>query len=358
MRTSSPSASYSVAGVREPGARLHDIVERLADVDDRRPAGRHGRRLRLRLSLTLLLARRHEPPALGGAERRDHQHVRRRRLRGAPGAGAGSGRRAGRAPMASRPARSGTAVALVAVSRSLPVRIAYLLGAIGTTGSGIWLMRLISWIHWPGWRIDLISPESFLLEPNSRRVGDLDAVGVVGQRERRRLVLVAHRRDDLVRSHRALERQQPADRDVRDRAGALVALDRDVVDLRDVDARAAGAERRACRLSRTRGRRPSGTGPRRTGTRSWRARGGRRGRPGCRGGRRRRSGRAGRPAPGSGAGPWTSAAPGRSSGSWRRGRRTGRRRRRGRRRSPRAASSRRGSAWGRSAARSCRPGGS
>ena len=44
--------------------------------------------------------------------------------------------------------------------------IAYLLGAIGTTGSGIWLMWLISLIHWPGWRMLLICLESFLLVPN------------------------------------------------------------------------------------------------------------------------------------------------------------------------------------------------
>ncbi len=45
--------------------------------------------------------------------------------------------------------------------------IAYLLGAIGTTGSGIWLMRLISWIHWPGWRMLLICLVSLLLVPKS-----------------------------------------------------------------------------------------------------------------------------------------------------------------------------------------------
>ncbi len=42
-----------------------------------------------------------------------------------------------------------------------------MLGVMGTIGSGIWLMRLISWIHWPGLRIVLISFESFLLAPNS-----------------------------------------------------------------------------------------------------------------------------------------------------------------------------------------------
>src|SRR6478672_6417847 len=47
------------------------------------------------------------------------------------------------------------------------VRIAYLLGAIGTTGSGIWLIRLISWTHWPGCKMLLISFESFLFCPNS-----------------------------------------------------------------------------------------------------------------------------------------------------------------------------------------------
>src|SRR5690242_11156699 len=45
--------------------------------------------------------------------------------------------------------------------------IAYLLGAIGMIGSGIWLMWLISLIHWPGLRMLLTSAESFLLPPNS-----------------------------------------------------------------------------------------------------------------------------------------------------------------------------------------------
>src|SRR5205807_9077558 len=68
-----------------------------------------------------------------------------------------------------------------------------------------------------------------------RRVCDLDAVGVVGQPHRVALALVAHQRDDLVGPEGALEGEQAADRDVRDRARVLVALDRDVVDLREVD---------------------------------------------------------------------------------------------------------------------------
>ena len=33
------------------------------------------------------------------------------------------------------------------------VLIAYWLGEIGTIGSWIWLMWLISFVHWPGWRM-------------------------------------------------------------------------------------------------------------------------------------------------------------------------------------------------------------
>ena len=50
---------------------------------------------------------------------------------------------------------------------------------------------------------------------------------------------VRHEADDLVRLHRALERQQAADRRVGDRAGALVAEDRRAVDRGDVDGVAA-----------------------------------------------------------------------------------------------------------------------
>ena len=68
-----------------------------------------------------------------------------------------------------------------------------------------------------------------------RAEADVDVVGVVGQRERVVRAVEGHQRDDLVGLHRALQRQQAADRDVGDRAGALVADDRDAVDRRDVD---------------------------------------------------------------------------------------------------------------------------
>ena len=68
--------------------------------------------------------------------------------------GAGNARRVARAAKATRPGRSGTGAMRRSTGRhdrwdGQPprVRIAYLLGAIGTTGSGIWLMRLISCTH-------------------------------------------------------------------------------------------------------------------------------------------------------------------------------------------------------------------
>ena len=57
--------------------------------------------------------------------------------------------------------------------------IAYLLGAIGMIGSGIWLMWLISLIHWPGLRMLLTSAESLLVTAEQRREFDLDAIAVV-----------------------------------------------------------------------------------------------------------------------------------------------------------------------------------
>src|SRR5215208_7883270 len=64
---------------------------------------------------------------------------------------------------------------------------------------------------------------------------DVDVVGVVAHRERVVRVVVGHQGDDLVRLHRALQRQQALDREVGDRPGALVTEDRHAVDGRDVD---------------------------------------------------------------------------------------------------------------------------
>jgi len=47
----------------------------------------------------------------------------------------------------------------------VPVLIAYWLGEIGTIGSLIWLIRLISFVHWPGWRMLPATSASFLLAP-------------------------------------------------------------------------------------------------------------------------------------------------------------------------------------------------
>src|SRR5829696_8712057 len=73
-----------------------------------------------------------------------------------------------------------------------------------------------------------------------RAPAHVDVVGVVAHRERVVRVVVGHQGDDLVRLHRALQGQQALDRDVGDRARALVAQDRDAVDGRDVDRGARG----------------------------------------------------------------------------------------------------------------------
>ncbi len=85
-----------------------------------------------------------------------------------------------------------------------------------------------------------------------RRVGDLDPIRVVLHRERVGVALVAIQRDDRIGLEDALEREQLADRRVRDGARPLVAEDRDVVDRRDVErgaGRAGGIDSRARRLA-------------------------------------------------------------------------------------------------------------
>ena len=153
--------------------------------------------------------------------------------------------------------------------------------------------------------------------------------------------------------HRALQLEQVVDHRLGDRARALVAEDRDAVDLGDVDrvagrvlADVAGGGADAVAALERGDRQPEAAG--RRGTRASPGRGGRSGRCGCRRGRTRRSRCRG------------SASTRRSSCAFDISRtwptlaasgRTGSCRRRGRSRSPRAASSRRGSASGRSAAR-------
>jgi hypothetical protein len=108
----------------------------------------------------------HAAPALWRPEGGQYEHVAGSRLVGFPGLPDHIA--AVRGPQRPRhfdlaEAEEGTGSGQCAPA----VRSAYLLGVIGTTGSGIWLMRLISWIHWAGLRIVLISSESFLLFPNS-----------------------------------------------------------------------------------------------------------------------------------------------------------------------------------------------
>ena len=81
----------------------------------------------------------------------------------------------------------------------------------------------MSLIHWPGLRIELELAAELRVGAEQRLEADVDVVGVVGQRERVVGALEGHEADDLVRLHRALQGEQPPDRDVGDRARALVA---------------------------------------------------------------------------------------------------------------------------------------
>ena len=236
---------------------------------------------------------------------------------------------------------------------------------VGTTGFSIWPSRSISLTHWSG-----LSTESYCCAElgavaEERPEADVDVVGVVAQRPG--VVVdarVGHQRDDLVGLHRALERQQPSDRCVGDRARALVAGDRDAVDLAmstaspvvcsetlpplvDVVAVAA-LQRETVGLQAGAARNSSVASTRRSIWPVWMSLA-----PALVDLDARVGEHALLRAP-----PCSSAGSGRSSGSWRRGPRTGSCPWRGRSRSPRAASSRRGSASGRSAGRRCRRGGS
>jgi len=117
------------------------------------------------LSLTALASE--TPAPLGRAERGQHEHVGRASLgrialTAQEVAAVGGPERPGELELGkAEPPRFG-------LGQWGPREVmAYLLGAIGTTGSGIWLIRLISFAHWPGWRIEPSCWESFLLEPNS-----------------------------------------------------------------------------------------------------------------------------------------------------------------------------------------------
>src|SRR4051794_17864837 len=82
-------------------------------------------------------------------------------------------------------------------------------------------------------RVDLL--RGLLVVAVERAPADVDVVGVVGHREGVVGAVERHQGDDLVRLHRALERQQTLDRHVGDRVRALVAVDVDPVDGGDVD---------------------------------------------------------------------------------------------------------------------------
>ena len=115
------------------------------------------------------------------------------------------------------------------------MRVAYFDGASRTVGLSISPRRSISLIHCLGLRIASICLAALAFVAVQRAEADVDVVVVVGHRERVVGALEGHQRDDLVRLHRALEGQQALDRQVGDRARALVAEDRDAVDGGDVD---------------------------------------------------------------------------------------------------------------------------
>ena len=102
------------------------------------------------------------------------------------------------------------------------------LGWIGTTGLRMRPRPETRRSHWSG-RSMLTASLVVGLE------AEVDVVPVIGHRVGVVGPGVLHERDDLRGLHRALQRQQRPDGAVGDRAGALVAGDRDAVDRGDVD---------------------------------------------------------------------------------------------------------------------------
>ena len=153
-RSSSPaSASHVRASVSATGSPTSMIVARPVTTAVASGSGSASRRRRR-------AARRRRSGAPSVANTSTCGWGRWVRCRARRGTAPGTARPAGRAPTAARPARSGTDSRTRSPARHITwapavrgdqwlclVWIAYLLGAIGTTGSGIWLMRLISWIH-------------------------------------------------------------------------------------------------------------------------------------------------------------------------------------------------------------------
>ncbi len=111
---------------------------------------------------------------------------------------------------------------------------AYLLGLTRTVGFWIAPRRPISRFHWPGLQHGAERAAGADVLAVARSETDVDVVIVVAHRERVVRARVLHERDDLVRLHRALQLEDLAHRDVRDRALALVADDRRAVHRGDV----------------------------------------------------------------------------------------------------------------------------
>ena len=259
------------AARRRPRARPRSLAGRRAASASQRPAAAssreglaggsrsrvvsgHRRRRRAR-------ARRRAGPRARRSRRRAGGGRAVRRARPAPRSGvaaAGSGRRSGPSVPASsswtngkrsgqRPGVDRRLLADVGAARRAGRRACRSWpgartsdGLVGTVGLSIsrgpvdQLVPLVGLEH----RRELLEP---LAVPVPSAACSRRGCGRRGRPSRRRCRPPSvHQRDDLVRLHRALQLQQVADQRLGDRARALVAEDRDAVDLRDVDRVAGG----------------------------------------------------------------------------------------------------------------------
>ncbi len=139
-----PGVEIILARLAQPVLGVPAARQRASDLDDRGPARRDGGRLRLRLSFRLPLPWPDPTAAFGGSEGRDHHNVGGGRV----GWVACVTKQVAAVGWSKRPGQFDLDEAKQRCVRRCQlapwVLTAYLLGAIGTTGSGIWLMRLIS----------------------------------------------------------------------------------------------------------------------------------------------------------------------------------------------------------------------
>lgn len=167
-----PGRQVRLARSFQPRSRLLGARKRSSDVDNGGSGGLHQSRLRFKLSLMLTPSGDQMTP-FPGSQRGQHEDmggwgVRAVAVAADQVATVGRAERPRQLELAEAEDRDGRRLLPARVGGEgycRPGLIAYLLGAIGTTGSLIWLRWLISFVHWLGCRMSETSADSFLFAP-------------------------------------------------------------------------------------------------------------------------------------------------------------------------------------------------